>query len=207
MTSSAHSNSEKAMLITDRNIYKRKNETATYKTAKCHEIHSDSKGCSRIKGMRPSNLRFFFLYEVSLSPTIKRLSHYHETGRYVFHPHPFQFIAILKHPNTKHNLYSLKSVITKFKSQSKWPHKHHQHHSTSLLVVKLYTVKLYTLAIRRLASPFFAVATRKYQYPKFVIHLKSPLLRLRVRQNFIPRARQLFLFTCRISVGIYRLFH
>ena len=59
MTSSPHSNSEKAILITDRNIYKRKNETATYKTAKCHKVPSDSKGCSRIKGMRPSNLRFF----------------------------------------------------------------------------------------------------------------------------------------------------
>jgi hypothetical protein len=50
--------------------------------------------------------------------------------------------------------------------------------ATSLLVVKLYT-----LAIRRLASRFFATATRRYQYPKFVIHLKSPLLRLRVRQK------------------------
>jgi len=122
MTSSAQSNSKKAILITDRNIYKRKNETATYKTAKCHTVPSDSKGCSRIKGMRPSDLRF---YVVSLSPTIKRLSHYHETGRDVFRPHPFQFIAILKHPNMKHNLRSLKSVITKFKSQSRWPHKHH----------------------------------------------------------------------------------
>jgi len=135
MTSSAHSNSKKAILITDRNIYKWKNETATYKTAKCHTVPSDSKGYSRIKGMRPSNLRFFV---VTLSPKTKRLNHYHETGHDVFLPHPFQFTVILKHPNMKHNLHSLRSVITKFKSQSKWPYKHHQHHSTSLLVVKSY---------------------------------------------------------------------
>jgi hypothetical protein len=65
------------------------------------------------------NLGFFV---VSLSPTIKRLSHYHETGHDVFLPHPFQLTAILKHPNMKYTLHSLKSVITKFKSQSKWPH-------------------------------------------------------------------------------------
>jgi len=110
MTSSVHSNSKQAILIAERNIYTRKNETATYKTAKCHTLPSVSKGCSRIKGMRPSNLKFFV---VSLILTIKRLSHYHETGHDVFLPRPFQFTAILIHHNMKHNLHSLKSVITK----------------------------------------------------------------------------------------------
>jgi len=39
------------------------------------------------------------------------------------------------------------------------------------------------LAIHRLALLFFAALTRTYYYPKFVTRLKSPLLRLRIRQN------------------------
>jgi hypothetical protein len=204
MTSSAHSYWKKAILTTDRNIYKRKNETATYKTAKCHTVPSDSKGCGRTKGMRPSNLRFFV---VSLSPTTKRLSLYHKTGHEVFLLHPFQFPAILKHATMKHNLHSLKSVITKFKSQSKWPHKHHQHHSTSLLVVKLYKAKWYTLSPRYPPSRFAILRYSESQIsiPEIRYPPQIPaLLRPRVRQNFIPRARKKFLFTRRISVGIYR---
>jgi hypothetical protein len=39
------------------------------------------------------------------------------------------------------------------------------------------------LAISRLALRFFATATRRYLYSKFVIRLKSPLLRFRIRKK------------------------
>jgi hypothetical protein len=102
------------------------------------------------------------------SPAIKRLSNYHERGHDAFLPHPFQFIAILKHPNMEHNLHSLRSVITKHKRQSKLTHKHHRHHSTCLLVVKLYTAKWYTF------SPPYPPSRFIFRYSdsqKFVIRL------------------------------------
>ena len=61
---------------------------------------------------------------------------------------------------SKNNLHSLRRLVTKFKGQSKRPHKHHQHHSTSLLVVKLYTAKWYSLSPR-------------YRPPRFAIFLYS----------------------------------
>lgn len=59
-----------------------------------------------------------------------------------------------------------------------------------------------TVAIRRLGLQFFAIATRKYYYPEFVIRRKSPLLRLRIPHSFISRATRKFLFTRRLGVSI-----
>jgi hypothetical protein len=68
------------------------------------------------------------------------------------------------------------------------------------------TLLKYTIALPRLALRFFATATRKYQYPMFVICLRSLLLRFHVRQNFIFRTSETFSFTRRPSISIYRSF-
>jgi hypothetical protein len=62
----------------------------------------------------------------------------------------------------------------------------------------LYSTMIYTQpSLSTVLFCDFSLATRRYQYTKFNNRLKSRLTRLRVRQKFIPWAREKFLFTCR----------
>ena len=64
----------------------------------------------------------------------------------------------------------------------------------TLFCIQLYTnQKLQiqsTLTICHLVLLFFAIASQRYWYPKFITHLKSPILQLRIQQNFISWASE-----------------
>jgi hypothetical protein len=131
ITFSGHSTKIKSILITDRNIYEQRSKTATYKTAKCHRVPWDSEVCSRIKRMRPSNLRFFVVslsYDKTPEPLPWKRPRYFPSTSFPIHRDSQTSL-------TWNIIYSLKSVITKFKSESKWSHKHQKHHSTRCKII------------------------------------------------------------------------